>query len=160
MAAICASPESAAIPAQSRQLLVVTTADWLSVEGMVQRYENMMHPRRGRRWGRPSRSRRQPRHGVGMDWSGIPAHTNNDPLKRDGDGKSPAGVFSVSSTFGYASLKPPTWEMPYRQLTLTTECVDDRDSKFHNQIVERSGDTGLEEFGAHALGGTELQSRK
>ena len=44
----------------------------------------------------------------------------------------------MGSAFGYAAEKPSTWKLAYRPLTPATECVDDRDSKYYNQIVERT----------------------
>lgn len=67
----------------------------------------------------------------------IPGDTAVDPVKHEGDKKSPAGIFRLGPTFGYAQEKPTAWAMPYRPLTTGTECVDDRDSKYYNQIVER-----------------------
>lgn len=81
----------------------------------------------------------------GMGWGdglmAIPGHAPADPVKHEGDGRSPAGVFSLGTTFGYAPDKLAGWAMPYRPLTPATECVDDRDSKHYNQIVERTGVT-------------------
>jgi len=79
----------------------------------------------------------------GMGWGdgieAVPGHAEADPVKHEGDGRTPAGVFRIGATFGYALDKPAAWAMPYRPLTPTTECVDDRDSKYYNQIVERTG---------------------
>lgn len=127
---------------QSRQVLVVTTPDWQSVTGTVQRYER-------RRTSEPWRKVGEPIAVVvgkgGMGWGdgllAVPGHEATDPLKHEGDGRSPAGVFSVGTTFGYAPDKPSAWTMPYLPLTPATECVDDRDSKSYNQIVERTSAT-------------------
>lgn len=127
---------------RSRQLLIVTTPDWSSVTGAIQRYER-------RRADGPWRKIGEPIAIVvgkgGMGWGdgilAVPGHTATDPLKREGDGRTPAGVFRVGTTFGYAPDKPAVWAMPYRSLTTAIECVDDRNSKFYNQIVERTGVT-------------------
>jgi L,D-peptidoglycan transpeptidase YkuD (ErfK/YbiS/YcfS/YnhG family) len=65
------------------------------------------------------------------------ARNGNDPVKREGDFRSPAGVFRLRTTFGYAPEKPVAWKMPYLRLTSSTECVDDPKSKFYNQVVDR-----------------------
>lgn len=79
--------------------------------------------------------------GWGDGVAAVPRHLATDPVKQEGDGRTPAGIFRVGSTFGYAEGKPATWAMLYRPLTTATECVDDRNSKYYNQIVERTGVT-------------------
>ena len=68
----------------------------------------------------------------------VPGHVAADPVKREGDGRSPAGLFELGTLFGYAPDKPVTWMMPYRPLTPATECIDDRSSTHYNRIVERT----------------------
>jgi len=59
--------------------------------------------------------------------------------KVEGDGKSPAGVFSLTKAFGFLSEnKLDGLKIPYVQVTNKTECVDDPKSKFYNQIVRNN----------------------
>jgi D-alanyl-D-alanine dipeptidase len=81
----------------------------------------------------------------GMGWGAGLMPTDNpslrspeDPVKKEGDGKSPAGVFRIGTAFGYAAQKPADWKMAYVHLTPAVECVDDSASHFYNQIVDRS----------------------
>ncbi|HEV2961976.1 MAG TPA: L,D-transpeptidase family protein [Candidatus Angelobacter sp.] len=60
------------------------------------------------------------------------------PIKKEGDGRAPAGVFRLSAVFGYASKQPAPWKMPYIASTPSVECVDDPHSKFYNRIVDRA----------------------
>jgi D-alanyl-D-alanine dipeptidase len=62
----------------------------------------------------------------------------DDPVKKEGDGRAPAGVFYLSESFGYTTQPMPGWKMPYIHLNSSVECVDDTNSKFYNQIVDRS----------------------
>ncbi|HSP15076.1 MAG TPA: L,D-transpeptidase family protein [Thermoanaerobaculia bacterium] len=55
--------------------------------------------------------------------------------KREGDGRSPSGIFPLGTVFGFA--QSIDLRMPYRQLRETTECVDDSASFYYNQIVDR-----------------------
>ncbi len=57
-------------------------------------------------------------------------------FKREGDGKSPAGVFDLTSAFG-ANAKPEFVKLPYTRLADSTECVDDVNSASYNRIVDR-----------------------
>lgn len=56
--------------------------------------------------------------------------------KVEGDGKSPAGLFKLSTIFGYAAQRPNK-NMPYLQLTEDIHCVDDSGSKQYNQIISK-----------------------
>lgn len=60
------------------------------------------------------------------------------PRKREGDGRSPAGIFRISGVFGFATPKQAASlvHMPYIQLTEPMECVDDARSSHYNQVVD------------------------
>lgn len=121
----------------STQLVVVTTSDWNAVQGKLQRYErahalaqwkaiggpvNVVIGKTGLAWGAGLRSTR------GM----------SGPIKKEGDGKAPAGMFLLSATFGYAAERPAGWKMPYIAVTESVECVDDTHSRYYNRIVDRT----------------------
>lgn len=78
----------------------------------------------------------------GLSW-GRGLHTITDslnlPANKEGDGRSPAGVFTLGTAFGYA----PTDSMfhlkiLYLHITEAIECVDDLNSAFYNHLVSRS----------------------
>ena len=106
----------------SSQLIVVTTPDWNATTGTLQRYEKRLF--RWRAVGSPVDVI------IGRTGLGAPGQ------KKEGDGKSPAGVFAIGTSFGFA--ESAGWKLPYLQLHDTTECVDDTASTFYNQIVERT----------------------
>lgn len=56
--------------------------------------------------------------------------------KKEGDGRSPAGLFPLTASFG-TETKPTTGGMPFTKLDEFTECVDDSKSDFYNRIVNR-----------------------
>jgi D-alanyl-D-alanine dipeptidase len=59
--------------------------------------------------------------------------------KREGDHKTPAGLFRLGAAFGYAPQDEARWiKIPYIALTRDSEGVDDPKSKFYNRIVERA----------------------
>ena len=130
----------------STQLLVVTTPDWNSIEGKLQRYER---PSVRKLWKPVGESITVVvgKDGVGWDKS-LPISSGtdsngvraaSDPVKKEGDGRAPAGIFSLTTAFGYAAERPPGWKMPYLNLTSSTECVDDVGSKSYNRVLDRSG---------------------
>jgi len=76
----------------------------------------------------------------GLGW-GIGLHSQSIPkmpVKREGDGKSPAGVFKLSAVFGFApSEKMRDLKMPYLHVSKALECVDDVRSRFYNRMIYR-----------------------
>ncbi|MGB6692358.1 MAG: hypothetical protein WBE76_31340 [Terracidiphilus sp.] len=128
--------------ARSTQMVVVTTGNWDAVEGRLQRFERANAHEAWRPVGEPipivvGKN--------GMGW-GIGLVATDDasvraadkPVKREGDGKSPAGVLALGTAFGYGTQPLPGLKMPYLALTPTIECVDDVGSKYYNRIVDRS----------------------
>jgi D-alanyl-D-alanine dipeptidase len=139
------------LPAQARepnaiesstQVLVVTTADWNAVEGTLQRYERAT-PRK--KWQPVGEAITVVVGKNGLGWgSGTLATSSDkiraaaDPVKKEGDGKAPAGVFALGTVFGYAPQPLPGSKLPYLNLTTSVECVDDTSSKSYNRIVDRT----------------------
>src|SRR5579864_149272 len=124
----------------STELVVVTTSNWNAIEGTLQRYERT-HP--GGKWRPVGEAITVVVGKNGLGWgSGIDPTDARDlrkqaePIKKEGDGKAPAGIFRLSSAFGYASQEQSGWRMPYISLTPTIECVDDPASKFYNRVVD------------------------
>jgi L,D-peptidoglycan transpeptidase YkuD (ErfK/YbiS/YcfS/YnhG family) len=126
----------------STQLLVVTTPEWNAVSGVLRRYERSSTSGAWEAVGHPI--------GVvvgkgGLGWDAgteladTPGVRNlHDPVKKEGDLRSPAGIFRLGTTFGYAPERPDVWRMPYLSLTSSIECVDDPKSKFYNQVLDRT----------------------
>jgi D-alanyl-D-alanine dipeptidase len=124
----------------STQLIVVTTSDWNAVEGKLQRYQRSVPGNPWRAIGGPI-SIVVGKKGMGWGIGAAPitaARNADDPVKREGDKKSPAGIFDLGTAFGYAPHDPANWKMPYLSLTPTIDCVDDSNSHFYNRLVDRS----------------------
>lgn len=127
----------------STQLIVVTTPNWGAVTGQLRRFERVQN--RWRTVGEPipivvGRN--------GMGWSiGLHAADEpnvriaSEPVKKEGDGKSPAGIFDLGTAFGYSAQPLPGLKLPYLALTESIECVDDVNSKYYNRIVDHSSVT-------------------
>ncbi len=120
--------------AQSRQMVVVTARDWNTNAGSMQRFEFDL-----RRW--QAVGPRLPvvlgRNGLG--W-GIGLHPPglSGPQKREGDGRSPAGIFRLPYSFGYAAPEAVrAIRLPYVQCTASVECVDDTNSAQYNIVRDR-----------------------
>jgi zinc D-Ala-D-Ala dipeptidase len=148
VAARCAFPPAQAFAAgsdvfaRSTQMIVVTTANWDAVEGRLQRFERSNAHETWRPAGEPipivvGKN--------GMGWGiGLIADDDaavraaDEPVKKEGDGKSPAGVFALGTAFGYAAEPLAGLKMSYLPLTPSIECVDDVGSKYYNHIVDRA----------------------
>jgi zinc D-Ala-D-Ala dipeptidase len=127
------------VPATSRQLLVVTSATWDAVPATLYRFERGSGTDTWRAQGVavPVVLGR-----TGLAWgTGLADVTGESgPIKHEGDGRSPAGVFRLGTAFGFGpadSVGP--LRVPYRQLTAATDCVDDPGSAHYNTLAERDG---------------------
>jgi len=73
----------------------------------------------------------------GLGW-GLGEHRfnqkKNDPIKVEGDKKAPAGIFKLTSTFGYA--KKQNHKLKYLHLSKNIICVDDSSSLDYNTIIK------------------------
>jgi L,D-peptidoglycan transpeptidase YkuD (ErfK/YbiS/YcfS/YnhG family) len=126
----------------ARQLVLVTTADWSADRGNLRRYsrsdggdwQSVSAPipvvigRTGAAWG------------IGLH--DVPQGTGG-PIKQEGDGRSPAGVFAIGEAFGYA--KAVDTALPYAAMQASDYCVDVSGSPLYNRIVDAN------EVGADAV---------
>jgi L,D-peptidoglycan transpeptidase YkuD (ErfK/YbiS/YcfS/YnhG family) len=118
------------------QAVVSTTADWDAVDATLQRYER---DAAGAPW-RPVGAPIPAAVGrTGVAWgTGLHPAQAGGPVKREGDGKAPAGIYRLSSAFGYAAPSEVGWiRMPYVRADSSIECVDDVRSRFYNRRVDR-----------------------
>jgi L,D-peptidoglycan transpeptidase YkuD (ErfK/YbiS/YcfS/YnhG family) len=120
------------------QMVVVTTAGWDATDAVLRRYAR---PSAGAPWTAVGEPVRAVVGRTGLAWgTGIRSMPDGDdgPVKREGDGKAPAGVFRLTSTFGYAPADSAAWiKLPYHPADASVECVDDSDSRFYNALVDR-----------------------
>jgi len=122
------------VPKECRQLLLVRSRTWKTPTGTLERYERD-DTQQWRRVGEPTpvnvgRS--------GMGWGrGLHPADQHGPVKREGDGRAPAGVFPLATAFGVADGLPPEAKgFPYLHTSSTTYCVEDVRSKYYNQIID------------------------
>ncbi len=72
----------------------------------------------------------------GLAWGRGLHKKQEGPQKKEGDGKSPAGIFSLGPAFGYAPPGSTDFKLPYVQAMDVLECVDDASSTFYNQLTD------------------------
>lgn len=116
----------------SRQVLLVTTENWSSVRGTCMVYERkndaadwkcvrsfpVMVGRSGLAWDNNTE---------------IPKYTSQK-IKHEGDGNSPAGLFRLSTVFGYHATEK--LHMPFEKVDSNDICVDDIASAYYNTLSD------------------------
>ena len=120
----------AAAWAESGQLVLVTVPDWNSDHGTLRRYE-----RKATRWHPVGEARPVMIGRSGAAWgAGLHPSPRQGPVKREGDGRAPAGVFRIGRAFGYATQVATA--LPYDAMQASHYCIDVNESPLYNRIVD------------------------
>jgi L,D-peptidoglycan transpeptidase YkuD (ErfK/YbiS/YcfS/YnhG family) len=127
------------VPRETTQLLLALVPGWDAVNAEVRRFERTSDGWRavgapwpavigvhGAAWGR------------GLHGAGAPPGQDG-PLKREGDGRSPAGVFALGGAYGYDPAPPRGTRLSYRQVDRDWLCIDDPASARYNQVLDTAG---------------------
>ncbi|MFK8102956.1 MAG: L,D-transpeptidase [Saprospiraceae bacterium] len=117
-----------------QQLVLVLSPNDTNVIAKLRRYE-----KRAGQWKLLGEA-----HDVSLGRTGLAWGTGKHSLteiqgnrKKEGDGKSPAGIFSFGVAFGYAA-EMPNLKMPYVPITERIQCIEDSESKYYNRIVDNT----------------------
>lgn len=122
---------SGALAVSHEQLLLVVADDMNASTALLQRYDY-----KDGAWHKTGKNIHVNigRNGLGWGLGSIDfPHAGTDPLKYEGDGRAPAGIFDLGPVFGYAN-KMDTM-MPYRQAREDLICIDDERAESYNHIV-------------------------
>lgn len=118
--------------ASAGQLVLVTTPDWDSTKGELRRYE-----RDGDGWRAVGQAEPIVVGRTGLAWGdGLHATRADGPVKREGDGKAPAGAFGIGIAFGYAPQARTG--LDYQAMGRNDWCIDVPESAYYNRIIDRS----------------------
>jgi len=125
------------LPAATTQLVTVIVDDWDATAAELRLWtrERATWKPAGPAW-RGVIGRTGAAWGVGLHGAGAPAGRPG-PIKHEGDGKSPAGVFALVGSYGYAAQPPPGATLPYTQVDASWKCVDDPRSAHYNRILDQ-----------------------
>jgi L,D-peptidoglycan transpeptidase YkuD (ErfK/YbiS/YcfS/YnhG family) len=116
------------LPAATTQVILSTTSGWHDPTATVRCFERSGSGWQAVDFGVPASVGRS-----GLGW-GLGMHVDGGgPQKREGDGRAPAGIFSIGTAFGYAVAAPDGLAVPYRQATERDYFVDASDSLAYNQ---------------------------
>lgn len=145
-----ARPRAAARPAadeiaalrRALQVLVVATPGWDAPRGTAQRFSRSTTASPFRRIGEPMP--------VWIGRSGLAWRSDAEaalrpagaadlagPRKREGDGRSPAGILTLGAMWGYADAPPAGVKLPYKATSGLDRCVDDADSPYYNRLARQ-----------------------
>ncbi|MES9995898.1 L,D-transpeptidase family protein [Desulfovibrio aminophilus] len=117
----------------SDQCVLVLADGWDSTEGVLRLFERswtgswkavgleipVFLGRKGLGWGR-----------------GLHPEQTEGPRKTEGDGRAPAGIFTLDSAFGRAPLAPQLKTFPFLVVNGQTVCVDDGVSSRYNTVFQ------------------------
>lgn len=125
----------------ARQLILVITPDWNGDHALLRTYTRDTDGWQAVVAATPVAIGR-----AGSAW-GIGMHpTQAGVQKKEGDGRSPAGVFALGTAFGYAASA--STGMPYAAMDADDWCIDVDGSPLYNRIVD------AREVGAAAVAGS------
>ncbi|MFC5436388.1 L,D-transpeptidase [Rhodanobacter umsongensis] len=145
--AVAPDPPAAAWQ-NARQLILVTTPGWNANHGTLRTFER---DRQG--WREVGRATPVTIGKAGAAWGlGLQPPQAAGPLKLEGDGRSPAGVFRIGEAFGYAGRAATA--LSYRALSATDYCMDVSGTAQYNRIVD------AKEVGAAAVKGSTEPMRR
>ncbi|KHK02753.1 hypothetical protein NY78_1703 [Desulfovibrio sp. TomC] len=122
--------------ADSRQLVLVTAADFQATRGTLRR---LTRSGPGSPWTEtgPPVPCQLGRKGLGLG-RGLGQVLSGGPVKRQGDGRTPAGLFALPAAFGYAGAETAAAagvRLPYVAVTDRVSCVTDTGSPLFGRVV-------------------------
>lgn len=115
---------------ETGQLIVVSSKNIKTAYAKLQRYEKIEDV-----WHKKGSSINVRIGRNGLGW-GIGLHKPKKGVqKREGDGKSPSGIFELLWGFGYSNFNI---SFPYNIYSREDNCIDDINSPFYNKIINKT----------------------
>ena len=123
--------EQLSIPDNHWQVILVTTENDTATAGTLICYD-----RTGDGWTQSLETINVTIGRSGLAWGqGLHMNPEGEYQKREGDGKSPAGIFLIGNAFGYDENPLEGSKLAYKQCTERDYFVDDPNSEDYNQWV-------------------------
>jgi len=118
----------------ARQLVLAVSPDASSRTAEVRLFERSSPDSAWKQTG-ATKSASLGRNGMGWAWNYGALAAQNEPLKSEGDGRTPAGVFALGGLFGFGSSSARDYTRLENGKNI---CVDDLNSPHYNTVVSRS----------------------
>lgn len=125
----------------SRQLLLVVAEDWTSTQASLQRLERSAPDGDWRRVGGPM-AVNLGRNGLGWGRGLHGQALGAGPVKREGDGRAPVGLFALGQGFAQAPEEVRDARLPVLRADERLFCVDDAASPLYNTFARTDGGPG------------------
>ncbi|MGV3525151.1 MAG: L,D-transpeptidase family protein [Candidatus Sericytochromatia bacterium] len=140
LAALLMLPATAAIPPESKQLVLVVSSHWKAVPATLYRFERAGADTPWQPVGTPLPAVLG-KNGLGWGRGLFDAADTNGDFRREGDKRAPAGMFSLGTAFGLATpAQAQAWlgslQLPYLHLSPTIRCIGDSQSSRYNELVD------------------------
>jgi L,D-peptidoglycan transpeptidase YkuD (ErfK/YbiS/YcfS/YnhG family) len=122
----------AQIPTDCTQIIVGTSKGWGCSHASLTLYE-----KNGKHWQVVINTWQARLGKEGLAWgNGIhPPQGSSAPIKKEGDQRTPAGIFRIGGAYGYAPEIARLEKLAYRQITVRDLWVEDPSSPFYNQHI-------------------------
>ncbi|MFI5139307.1 MAG: L,D-transpeptidase [Sphingobacteriales bacterium] len=118
----------------TEQLIVVLTPGWDTLQGRLYAFKKL----KGKWKLQFTNAVVVGSKGLGIGDGVIPLAIKDAPVKKEGDKKSPAGIFTIGTAFGYADKKDAKWiKNRYIRAFDTLICVDDTQSPYYNTLIDK-----------------------
>lgn len=118
---------------EHRQLIVVTAPGWNHHAGRLSRFELQ-----GTQWAPVGQVAEVNLGRRGLAWGrGLTPIGKSGLRKKEGDGRSPAGIFALGTAFGAERTLPEGAQgYPYLAAGPSNYCVEDVRSEYYNQLID------------------------
>ncbi|MBC8046346.1 MAG: L,D-transpeptidase family protein [Fimbriimonadaceae bacterium] len=116
----------------NNQVIFVTTPTWVSITGTLMMYERK---NADKEWKCVATFPvTVGRSGLAWDDNTQLEKTISQKIKHEGDGNSPAGIFTLGPVFSYHKIEK--LKMPFERVDSNDLCVDDKKSTYYNLLVD------------------------
>jgi D-alanyl-D-alanine dipeptidase len=119
------------------KLIIVTTDGWESTDAKIHRFKKIND-----KWKKDAAILDAVIGRKGMAWGkGLHKDLKLESLspyksKKEGDQKTPAGIFTISDLMGYQNCDSKLFNLPYHQILDSEFGVDDKNSEHYNKVID------------------------
>jgi L,D-peptidoglycan transpeptidase YkuD (ErfK/YbiS/YcfS/YnhG family) len=125
-----AKADSPLLLSKHQQLVLVISDNWQADKALLYRFD-----KKSAQWQQQGAHIQVTLGRTGLAW-GIGLHKEQSgQVKKEGDGKAPAGIFTLGNAFGY--LPQLNTALTYQKMTANDFCMDVNGSPYYNQIVSK-----------------------